>query len=156
MLWESHRGDRVNPGDVLDCSLYVEPEEEPEEDRSSKHNSFLSPCFLLVVSLISLYLRRNPGRRIDRINSQLRKTQRTIGHGASQIPALFALPTNDEPCDTRRPAERASYLRRGCSKRLCRVEPEPTLRFYKAASCRPGASAQTPRLSILLVKNAAR
>jgi len=35
----SHRGDRVNPGDVLDFSLYVdiriaeeEPEEEPEED----------------------------------------------------------------------------------------------------------------------------
>ena len=72
----SYRGDRVNPGDALDCSLYVdiriaeeEPEEEPEVDRSSNHNLFLSPCFLLVVSLISLYLRRNPGRRIDRINS---------------------------------------------------------------------------------------
>ena len=45
----SYRGDRVNPGDVLDCSLYVdiriaeeEPEEEPEEDRtcSSNHNLF--------------------------------------------------------------------------------------------------------------------
>ena len=41
----SYRGDRVNPGDVLDCSLYVdiriaeeEPEEEPEVDRSSNHN----------------------------------------------------------------------------------------------------------------------
>ena len=75
----SYRGDRVNPGDALDCSLYVdiriaeeEPEEEPEVDRSSNHNLFLSPCFLLVVSLISLYLRRNPGRRIDRINSDLR------------------------------------------------------------------------------------
>ena len=72
----SYRGDRVNPGDALDCSLDVdiriaeeEPEEEPEVDRSSNHNLFLSPCFLLVVSLISLYLRRNPGRRIDRINS---------------------------------------------------------------------------------------
>ena len=67
---------RVNPGDALDCSLYVdiriaeeEPEEEPEVDRSSNHNFVLSPCFLLVVPLISLCLRRNPGRRIDRINS---------------------------------------------------------------------------------------
>jgi hypothetical protein len=72
----SYRGDRVNPGDALDCSLYgdlriaeEEPEEEPEEEFSSNHNLFLSPCFLLVVPLISLYLRRNPGRRIDRINS---------------------------------------------------------------------------------------
>ena len=65
---------RVNPGDALDCSLYgdlriaeeashEEPEEEPEEDISSNHNLFLSPSFLLVVSLTSLYLRRNPGRR---------------------------------------------------------------------------------------------
>ena len=37
--------ERVNPGDVLDCSLYVviriaeeEPEEEPEVDPSSNHN----------------------------------------------------------------------------------------------------------------------
>ena len=74
----SYRGDRVNPGDALDCSLYgdlriaeEEPEEEPEEEFSSNHNLFLSPCFLLVVPLISLYLRRNPGRRIDRINSDL-------------------------------------------------------------------------------------
>ena len=68
----SYRGDRVNPGDALDCSLYGDlriAEEEPEEDLSSNHNLFLSPCFLLVVPLISLYLRRNPGRRIDRINS---------------------------------------------------------------------------------------
>ena len=41
----SYRGDRVNPGDVLDCSLYVdiriaeeEPEEEPKVDPSSNHN----------------------------------------------------------------------------------------------------------------------
>ena len=74
----SYRGDRVNPGDALDCSLYgdlriaeEEPEEEPEEEFSSNHNLFLSPCFLLVVPLISLYLRRNPGRRIDRINSHV-------------------------------------------------------------------------------------
>ena len=33
-----------------------EPEEEPEEEFSSNHNLFLSPCFLLVVPLISLYL----------------------------------------------------------------------------------------------------
>ena len=72
----SYRGDRVNPGDALDCSLYgdlriaeEEPEEEPEEEFSSNHNLFLSPCFLLVVSLISLYIRRNPGRRIDRKKS---------------------------------------------------------------------------------------
>ena len=68
----SYRGDRVNPGDALDCSLYGDlriAEEEPEEEFSSNHNLFLSPCFLLVVPLISLYLRRNPGRRIDRINS---------------------------------------------------------------------------------------
>ena len=80
----SYRGDRVNPGDALDCSLYVdlriaeeEPEEEPEVDRSSNHNLFLSPCFLLVdlVLLISLYLRRNPGRRINRINSEIRNSQ---------------------------------------------------------------------------------
>ena len=39
---------RVNPGDVLDCSLNVdiriaeeEPVEEPEDDPSSNHNSFL-------------------------------------------------------------------------------------------------------------------
>ena len=73
---------RVNPVDVLDCSLYVdiriaeeEPEEEPEEDRrsSSNHNLFLSPSFLLVLSLISLYLRRNPGRRIDRKNSHVHR-----------------------------------------------------------------------------------
>ena len=50
----SYRGDRVNPGDALDCSLYgdlriaeVEPEEEPEEEpekktlvESSNHNLF--------------------------------------------------------------------------------------------------------------------
>ena len=67
---------RVNPDDALDCSLYVdiriaeeEPEEEPEVDPSSNHNIVLSPCFLLVVPLISLYLQRNPGQRIDRINS---------------------------------------------------------------------------------------
>ena len=67
-------GTRVNPGDALDCSLYGDlriAEEEPEEDLSSNHNFFLSPCFLLVVPLILLYLRRNPGRRIDRINSDL-------------------------------------------------------------------------------------
>ena len=41
----SYRGDRVNPGDALDCSLYgdiriaeEEPEEEPEVDGSSNHN----------------------------------------------------------------------------------------------------------------------
>ena len=74
----SYRGDRVNPGDVLDCFLYVdiriteeEPEEEPEVDRSSNHNIVLSPCVLLVVPLISLCLQRNPGRHINRINSHV-------------------------------------------------------------------------------------
>jgi len=69
---KSYCGDRVNPGDVLGCSLYGDlriAEEEPEEDLSSNHNLFLSPSFLMVVPLISFYLRRNPGRRIDRINS---------------------------------------------------------------------------------------
>ena len=74
----SYRGDRVNPGDALDCSLYgdlriaeEEPEEEPEEEFSSNHNLFLSPCFLLVVSLISLYRRRSCDRRIDTIESHV-------------------------------------------------------------------------------------
>ena len=47
----SYRGDRVNPGDALDCSLYgdlriaeEEPEEEPEEEFSSNHNLvFIEP-----------------------------------------------------------------------------------------------------------------
>ena len=84
----SHRGDRVNPGDVLDCSLYVdlriaeeEPEEEPEEDPTCtvvrRRNSYVViiisfyhlASYYVVVPLISLYLRRNCDRRIDTINS---------------------------------------------------------------------------------------
>ena len=63
---------RVNPGDVLDCSLYVEPEEAPEDDvvlNIIRFYHLASYELVLVVSLVSLYLRRNPGRRIDRINS---------------------------------------------------------------------------------------
>lgn len=75
-------------------------EEEPEEDRSSKHNSFLSPCFLLVVSLISLYLRRNPGRRIDRINSVYSDPIAIANskYGAYRIRSVFIYFSTCVPC----------------------------------------------------------